>query len=240
MGEDGEKGSEAVSANARLSVSSVTATGTGCVKMQFAVQHLLAATRLVRDILSLETANVGHPASSFLDDIVGASCGVVMLAVASLEAYANEVFDGRLQHFPTYPASLIDLLWEQFERHNPRDKFQLAAELCGRQLDAGDNPVQSLDCLCALRNGIVHFKPAWFGDAPAHEKLSKQLEYRAVRSAWLPEEPLFPRAWASHGTAMWAVQTVTGFAQHFSSVSGLPDPYLQFAAKACSLTTHAG
>jgi hypothetical protein len=56
-----------------------------------------------------------------------------------------------------------------------------------------------------------------------HERLSKQLEGYVARSPWLPNESLFPRAWATAGTTAWAVSTVLTFVEKFAAATGLPD-----------------
>lgn len=231
-GQNVDESGEAVSVSGHVTSSAPSVSGSLRTKVHFAVQHLLGAARLAREIHDIECEHAGQPLSLFFDDVIGASCGAVMLSVASIESFANEVFSERLRHFPASPEALVKLLWAEYERKSVIDKFELAVRLrSGGELDRGARPVQSLDVLVRLRNAIVHFKPEWFGDAPAHERLSRQMENLAVRSAWLPNEPLFPRAWVSHGSATWAVRTVMDFAQYLSQLSGVPDPYQQFSMR---------
>lgn len=95
---------------------------------------------------------------------------------------------------------------------------------------------QDIRALLELRNALVHYKSEWFDEQDNHAELSELLENKAVRSPFftspqLLKEPLFPRAWASHGTTVWAVKTVrdtvlqfeksadikTGYSSRFSS-----------------------
>ena len=82
---------------------------------------------------------------------------------------------------------------------------------------------QSFDRVIRLRNALTHFKPEWPSEAVEHEKLSKRLSNYAARSPWFPDEDLFPRAWATHETSVWAVSTVLGFIVDFSVKSGVTD-----------------
>jgi hypothetical protein len=51
----------------------------------------------------------------FWDEILHNSIACVFASTASLEAFANELFDDRANVFPGYSTELLDKLWETFE-----------------------------------------------------------------------------------------------------------------------------
>jgi|SRR6185436_17988728 hypothetical protein len=69
---------------------------------------------------------------------------------------------------------------------------------------------------------------AWFDEPVEHEKLSQKLEGYVGRSPWLPNEPLFPRAWATRSTTSWAVSSVVDFIAYFSAASGILDRVVKY------------
>ena len=198
------------------------ATAVGQVRTNFSVQHLMAAAKLARDAKRVEEANRGQAFGSFFEEVLGASAGCVLLSAAAAEAYVNEVFIDRASNFSGRDQLTLDLFWEEFEQKSPMAKYDLALRLSVQQrLDAGNRTSQSLGRLTDLRNALTHFKPEWPDEAVKHPKLSRQIAGYVVRSQWFPDEDLFPRAWASHGTCRWAVSTVIDFVADFSTRSGI-------------------
>jgi hypothetical protein len=206
--------------------------------MNFAVQHLLVAARLAQEVDTVETSNAGAEFGSFHEVVLGSSVACVVLASAALEAYVNEIFADRAEHFSARDHALLNLLWTEYERKGVLDKFDLALRLrTGTVLDRGTTSVRAVDRLIRLRNALTHFKPEWFDEPAEHEKLSQKLEGYVGRSPWLPNEPLFPRAWATCSTTSWAVSTVLDFIACFSVASGIPDRVAKFRDR---LTTTSG
>jgi hypothetical protein len=209
-----------------LEAMAATATGSVRTRMNFSFHHLMAAARLARAVADIEQRNAGQEFGAFYEIILGSSLGCIVLSLAAAEAYVNELFADRAEHFPARDAMLLDLLWKDYEEQRLLDKFDLAHRLrAGTPIDRGTAHVQAMDRLTKLRNGIAHFKPEWDDEAANHEKLSKQLEGYVARSPWLPNELLFPRAWATTGTAAWAISTVLTFVAKFSDSTGLPDRF---------------
>jgi hypothetical protein len=161
--------------------------------------------------------------------VLGDSVGCVLLASAALEAYVNELFADRAEHFSARDQALLDLLWAEYERKPVLEKFDLALRLrTGTPLDRATKTTRAVDRLIRLRNALIHFKPEWFDEPAEHEKLSRKLEGYVGRSPWLPNEPLFPRAWATHSTTSWAVSSVVDFIASFSAASGIADRVAKF------------
>jgi hypothetical protein len=206
----------------------------GQVRTNFSLQHLMAAAKLAREVRRIEEANRGSAFGPFFEDVLGASVGCVLLAVAGSEAYINEIFVDRAKYFTDRDKVLLDLWWREFEQKRPIDKYDLAVRLStGGPLDEGSATVQSLDRLSRLRNALTHFKPEWPNEAVDHEKLGAKIEGYVVRSPWFPKENLFPRAWASHGTSKWAVSTVISFITEFSQTSGIQNRLEKHVTRLC-------
>lgn len=199
------------------------------VIVNFSAKHLLTAAKLAREVGSIEDANKSADFGSFFEEVIGGSVSCVVLVSASLEAYANELFANRNKYFTEHDRTVLDMLWEQYERKPPIDKFDLALRIRkGQPLDRGDKTVQGVCRVVDLRNALVHFKPESLDEQAEHEKLSKRLEGHVSRSPWFPDEPLFPRAWATHETTAWAVSTVLQFVRDFSAISGIEDRLCKF------------
>jgi hypothetical protein len=145
--------------------------------MNLAAQHLLGAARLAREVDAVERENAGREFGPFFDVVFSSSIGAVVLAAAAAEAYSNEIFADRGNHFAAREQSLINLLWSEYEQKSVIDKFDLALRLrTGAALDRGSAATQALDRLVRLRNGLMHFKPEWFGEDGEQAKLSRKLE----------------------------------------------------------------
>jgi hypothetical protein len=214
----------------QATLAPITLAAKATSRMNFSVQHLLAAARLAEEVDAVETANAGAEFGPFYDVILGSSVGCIVLASAALEAYVNEVFADRSKHFSAGDQMLLDLLWGEYEQKRVLDKFDLALRLkIGTALDRGTSTTQAADRLIRLRNALTHFKPEWFDDPDEHAKLSEKLEGYVGRSPWLPNEPLFPRAWATRSTTSWAISTVVAFIARFSADSGILDRVAKFS-----------
>lgn len=207
----------------------LTLSATLRTRMNYSVQHLLVSASLAREVDAIETSNAGAEFGSFWDDVLGYSVGCVVLAAAALEAYVNELFADRDKHFSAHDQAILNLLWEEYERKSLVDKFDLALRLrTGTALDRGATTTQAIERLISLRNALVHFKPEWFDEQAEHVRLSEKLKDYVGRSAWLRNEPLFPRAWATHATTSWAVSSVVEFVASFSAASGIEDRIAKF------------
>jgi len=201
-------------------------------RTNLALHHLLAAGRYAAQIAIVEQENKGQPLGPFWDEILQNSLGVVTLSVAALECYANELW---FEHAPARPEmneAAAEKISELIDRESVITKYSLALSLyTGKSLELGCEPVQNVDALIKLRNGVVHFRPEWFGSQAKHEKLSKQLGGRFVPSQFFPNEPLFPRAWATGDFAYWAIRSTVNFLDYYYSEAGLPNPLEKFKSR---------
>lgn len=219
-------------AHGTMNVTITTMTKTTAMaktRMNLALHHLFAACRFAARIRGVERDHTGQPFGAFWGEILHHALGVATLTAASLESYANEMhFEGSIlaEALPLpVAAEIADLV----DREPVLRKYAVAlAVRAGKRLDFGAGPVQNADALIKLRNAVVHFRPEWFGEQQAHDKLSRLLQHRFQASIFLPNEALFPRSWASASFALWAVQSCMTFMQHFYAQVGLPCPIDQF------------
>ncbi|WP_175701285.1 hypothetical protein [Burkholderia ambifaria] len=93
------------------------------------------------------------PASvHLLDEMYGARAEAVIMAMACLEAVANEI--GYKHHAG---------LWDGMEKLSIDDKFRLLFRLRSQEsvFDTSKAPWQALGALIKARNGMIHFKPSY-------------------------------------------------------------------------------
>ena len=185
-------------------------------RTNLASHHLFAACRFSAKVKEIENANLGKEFSGFWEEILHNSLGVATLSVAALESYANEMyFEGAVLK-SSMNASAAEEMASIIDRETILKKYALALSITtGKKLDLGISVTQNVKALIEVRNAIIHFKPEWFGEKDKHEKLSTTLQNRFTASPFLTNEPLFPRAWASHSFTVWALKTTVDFIEHF-------------------------
>jgi hypothetical protein len=209
-------------------------------RASLALHHLFAACRFAAVVAQVEHENYGRSFDGFWDEILHNSLGVVTLTVASIESYANELyFEGSIVTPVLNPAAAAELA-EVIDMESILRKYSMALVVrTGKRLNFGITPVQNANALIKLRNAIVHFRPEWFDEQDKHDKLSKILQHKFKPSAFLPDEPIFPRAWASHDFAIWALRTTVQFLDHFYSEAGVLSPIEKFKPQLRELSGNA-
>ncbi len=193
------------------------ATATVSVRINFARQHLLGAARFARQAWQVEQANAAQPLGPFFEELTHLATAALTLSVASLEAFANELFADGTQRFPSFSTEILDAVWALAEERPFMEKYDLALTLHGvAPFDKGLAVYQNVNALVHLRNALSHFKPEWDDAQVKHKKLSARLQYKFVPSPFLAaHEPLFPKGCMSHGCAEWAVKSVADFLTDF-------------------------
>ena len=192
-------------------------------RMNFAVQHLLAAAHFARTSRQVEQDNAGKPFGPFFDELLWTVSACVLASVAGLEAYANEVFADRTETLQEVSADVVDKMWELCERRPVLEKFDTICRLRGiGPRDRGSREAQGVSALVALRNGLTHFKPQWDTEQATHATISRLLEGRFEPSSLITDEPIFPRRWACSNCADWAVTTANDFLLVLETSAGLP------------------
>jgi hypothetical protein len=208
--------------------------------VNLSIHHLLAACRCAARVREVETSHANHPFAGFWEEILQNALGVTTLTAASLECFANELyFEGAAVASVLSSAAAEECL-DLVDREPILRKYSLVLALrTQKRLDRGAPMVQNVDALLRLRNALVHFRPEWFGVQGNHEKLSKQLQYRFAPSPFLPGEPLFPRAWASHSFAEWAVRSTVSYLDYFYTEANVKNPIAQFRQRLVSVSGYA-
>jgi hypothetical protein len=183
---------------------------------------LFAACRFAARIAEVEEQNREQPFGGFWEEILQNSLAVAVLTVAGLESYANELyFEGAALAGQMNPVAIEEVA-ALIDRKKVLDKFSAAlAFRAGKKLDRGVGPVQNADALIDLRNAVVHFRPEWTGKSGEHRKLSARLKGKFDPTPVLPNELLFPRAWASASFARWAIRTAVAFLDYFYQEAGM-------------------
>jgi hypothetical protein len=196
------------------------------LRVNLAVQHMLAAARFSRAVGALEQQHKGEAFGAFWEEILHNSIASTLACVASLEAYANELFFDRSTVFPGYTSDLLDRLWEAFEQKPTLEKFSFALLLRSKPgFSKGARPYQDVAAVIELRNALTHFKPEWDNEATRHRKLSDLLRGRFPLSPFVNDRLIFPRNWATHGCTTWAVKSALVFARKFEQLSELERKY---------------
>jgi hypothetical protein len=206
-----------IEAQAVLELAPVRVQGTGDVRVNMGVPHLLSAAALCRRVGEVETANSGKEFGEFWHDIFANATGAVFASIASLESYANELFIDHKTVFPELRVEVMAKLWELFEQKPTLEKFEFALLIKNAPaFDRGASPYQEIAAIIRLRNGLIHFKPEWFSEQEEHARISSILMHRATLSPFFAAtEPLFPRGWTSHATVKWVVRSVLAFVLEF-------------------------
>ena len=227
--------------NLQVSIqTSCTVTATVKTRINLALHHLFAACRFAARLQAIEQEYSGQAFGEFWEEAFHNGLGVATLTVAALECYANEMyFEGSILGNTLTPAAAQELA-QLVDKESVLRKYSMAlAVRGGKQLDFGLAPVQNVEALIKLRNSVVHFRPEWFGEGGKHEKLSKVLQHKFLPSAFLPNEPIFPRSWASASFATWALQSTVAFLEYFYNEVDITCPLRQFKTQLSSLSNNA-
>ena|SRR5439155_6633148 len=96
------------------------------LRTNFSILHLLAAAHFSRHVAEIEHAHNGEPFGAFFEEIIWFSSACILSCSAGLEAYANELFVDRSEHFPNLRPEVADKLWELFEQKPTLEKFDMA------------------------------------------------------------------------------------------------------------------
>lgn len=205
-----------------LESGDATAACSASVRHNFSVLHLLSAARFSQQLRELEQIHAGETWGPFSEEIFACASATVMLAVAALEAYANEFFKERTKLFSGVGTSADDAR-NKYRRMSPLERYKYASELLDFEFPALGSPLcQQIKALIELRNGLTHFKPEWDTERVSHAKVEELLRGKIDRSPFLPPtESLFPLGWVSHNCAAWAVRSTVRFILEFERLSGV-------------------
>jgi hypothetical protein len=143
-------------------IAVATVSITAKIRVNLAVQHMLAAARFSREVGQLEEQHRGEQFGEFWESILHHATACVLTAVASLEAYANELFTDRSSLFPAYSPELMNNLWETYEQKPILQKFEFALLLLrkpvmdsGAGLSGHQGPHRPAKCIDALQARVA-------------------------------------------------------------------------------------
>lgn len=204
---------------------SLKMTATGKTRMNLALHHLFGACRFTARIRQIEQVHETDAFGPFWEEVLHNALGVATLTVACLECYANELyFEGSILSATLNPTA-TNAVAALIDKESILKKYDVALAIrSDKQLPYDAAVVQNVDALIRLRNAVVHFRPEWFAETGAHDRLSRRLEHKFSPSRFLSGEPLFPRAWASGSFSVWALKTAVEFLDYFCPEANVPNP----------------
>lgn len=197
-------------------------------KSAFAIQHLMAAARFSRQCGEVQKRNVGNKLGSFYDEQIACVSATVMLCVASIESYINELLSEPELIFPELNDNVQKEACSLIGTLSILDKYQRILSFRGLvELDKGGQPLQDIEIMISLRNEFVHFHPEWHDKQERHRKLGLKLQGKFELSPFISEETgvLFPQRIVSHGCTQWAVKKSLEFMSEFSNRVGIPNKF---------------
>jgi len=203
------------------------------VRTNLSVMHLIAAARFSRCVSKIESECLKNRKDSPYSDVFPYCSAAVLQNVASLEAYINEVLTDREKHFSSSNRALLERLDEYVDRLPIIEKYGFTLFVKGKQEFSSDqNPAQNVSVLIRLRNALVHFRPEWDDKQKEHAKLSKVLRGKFEPNPFFQRtDPLFPKAWATHGCTAWAVNSCLALMKEFEKRMELPPKFDKHADK---------
>ncbi len=93
-----------------------TASLTARTRVNFAVQHMLAAARFARRTGELEAAHAGEQFGDFFNEIMHFASATILFSAAALEANINEIFIDATVHFPNEDPASLKAIWDKLEK----------------------------------------------------------------------------------------------------------------------------
>jgi hypothetical protein len=213
----------------------ITAVALGVTTRHYvAGQHLWSARHHARLCKELESENTDKTAFDIQHRAY--AVGAVLSAVVFLEALVNETFqdaaDGqpsRIVPLDHHCIALMGEFWNASEAGGRYvgilDKYQMALLFADRpRLDPGAGPYQDAKLLIAIRNRLIHFRPASKSEETKEEL---QLKGKFAPNALMASmgNPWFPDKCLGAGCAQWSWKTSLALTDEWTSRLGIPRPY---------------
>ncbi len=203
------------------------------IKSNFSGPHLSSAALFSWKVGDIEDQHKDDEFGSFFEEIRSYSMACVISSVASLEAYANEIFIDHKEYFPEIDERIVVKFWELYEQKSILDKYSFVLFLKDKgEFNKGESPYQDIAALIKLRNALVHFKPEWDDQQNIHKTVASKLLGRFEPTKFMGLlEPLFPKRWSSSGCTKWAVRSVIDFVTVFDEMAGFHSKIKKQASK---------
>ncbi len=101
---------------------------TAKVKSHFSVQHLSAAARFSHQCGTIQQANQGQPFGPFYEELIELTSASVMLSVAAMEAYINELRSEPDRLYPEHPEDIRRQFFDETSRKPTLDKYDFVLQ----------------------------------------------------------------------------------------------------------------
>ncbi|MCJ7771793.1 MAG: hypothetical protein MUP22_01525, partial [Desulfobacterales bacterium] len=121
------------------------------VKSNFSGPHLSSSALFSRHVAELEENHKNDEFGAFFEEILSYSMACVISSVASIEAYANEIFIDHKKYFPEIEERIVIKFWELYEQKSILDKFKFVLFIKDKEkFKKGTAPYQDVDALIKL------------------------------------------------------------------------------------------
>lgn len=202
----------------------------GVVRVNLSIQHLLAGARFSRQVADLERQYAGEVFGPFWEEIFAYCSSTVAMSVAALEAYINEFFFDCGNYLYEYDENVIKCLWEALEREKALNKYDYALILRKKTPFEKDQLIyEDARYIIRLRNALIHFNPECANLGTEHKKIGANIRSKVTKSTFFQkQEPLFPRAWATHSATTWVVNSIYNYIVEFENKAEIPSRITKF------------
>jgi hypothetical protein len=182
-----------------------TTQSTAQIRSRFAKVHIESARRYCGLVAAVEQQNHGQGWGSHWTEARDYASAAIIMSFAAVEAAINEALDD---------LEIEGELHDVIEKASTIDSAQaLLIHASASPMDRGTNPLQSLNLLRVIRNGLIHARGEWMAPGSNTAKISQK-----IVSAGLPLSPFdnrpeyaFERGIMSAGSANWAADTACDF-----------------------------
>jgi len=224
-----------ISAAGEVKLEAMNAKGNVDVGIRFTVKHLISAAMYSRQCGKFEFDHKSNtaPTNDFIGMQFSYVSATVILAIAFLEAYANDLLDEPMKTFPKeIPEKEAQFPSEEYEKKNIIEKYQAILSFRGKEpFKLGESPIQEIKTLKGLRNTFVHPHLYWIEGSNASkgkinnrscEKITRPLKGKFDLNSFLAKENTSIYQYLCYGCAKWAVETAQKFIQEFCTRAELP------------------
>jgi hypothetical protein len=203
----------------------LTVSGTASLRTNQSLGHLRGAALFARDCARLEEEHTWPATEEVLLRHGTAAVSAVMLAVAGLEATANEIHLDALDRNrkalgkAAEAAQSIEELWDTIEQRPVLRKFNWFLTLAGVvPMKKDTQPYMAAADLVELRNALVHYRPEWSHSMKRSPKLEARLRGKfPLNRLSMPDQFFIPYRCLGYGCAKWAVETARALLREFYS-----------------------
>lgn len=195
--------------------------------VKYSATHLRAAAMFSRLCGKTEMENRDRSEGKFIKEIMGYTVESVILTMASLEAYIDELISMPREYFPSLKEDVRKrLIYLNEAGYFSLEKYEKALIILNQEasLDKEQYPYHDTVVLRQFKNALVHFYPEWQADDKSYKKLEEKLRNINFQLSPFYQEdlPEFPFCYMSYGCTRWAVKTAYDFMKSFSKKAGMP------------------